>query len=541
MQEEFKWWQNAVVYQLYPRSFLDSNEDGIGDIKGIIKKLDYLNDGSENSLGIDAIWLNPIYPSPQFDFGYDIMDYEAIDPRYGTMEDFELLLKEAHKRKIRIVMDIVPSVTSHLHPWFIESRSGRNNPKREWYIWRDSPATGRYPNNWLGMFGGRAWEWDEKTRQFYYHNSLPEQPDLNWKNPEVAKAILSCMEFWFKKGVDGFRIDVLNFSHKDDQFRNNPHCLGIRPYDMQKHIYDRNRPEAVEVGRMMRRLADSYGGRMLVAEIFIDDPVEAAKYYGENGDGLNMVFNFSFAYSKFSAEGFRSRIEKWDALTGTMGWPCWFLSNHDISRHITRYAEGRWTVQKAKTAAAMLLTLRGTPFLYMGEEIGMQDVKIKRSELMDPVGKHYWPFNRGRDRSRTPMQWSEDTYAGFSNTKPWLPVHKNYPYVNVAREDVDCSSLLNWYRKLIWLRKKYTALASGKFTFCDFVPKGILAYIREKDDTKILVAHNMTRDKKTVAFDSFLKQKYATGLIESYNEGTGQIPLDEVVLKPYGTYIILVK
>lgn len=517
MNSNKQWWKSAVAFQLYPRSFYDTNNDGIGDIRGIIEKLDYLNDGTENSLGIDAIWLNPLYPSPQYDFGYDIMDYKGIDPQYGTMADFDELLEEAHKRGIRILMDIVPSVTSHLHPWFIESRSSKDSPKRDWYIWVDAPKPGKYPNKWLGMFGGRAWDWDAKTRQYYYHNSLPEQPDLNWKNPEVAEAVLGAMEFWLKKGVDGFRVDVLNFSHKDSELRNNPYCIGRRPYEMQKHIYDRNRPEALEVGKMMRALADKYQDTMLVGEIFINDVDEAVKYYGENNDGMHLVFNFAFMHSRFSATSFKRNIQEWLIATEGKGWPSYFLSNHDIPRHISRYSKGKWTLARAKIAATLLLTLKGTPFIYMGEEIGMLDVKIKRHELMDPVGKHYWPFHSGRDRARTPVQWSSKEHAGFSDVEPWLPVHKNYQSVNVEQAEKNPDSLLYTYRKIIWLRKKSNALGVGDFAFCESAPKGVLAYFRTAKDEKVLVLLNMTKKRHSFAIDNALQYKGSKVLFDTHN------------------------
>ena len=378
MEANAPWWEQAVFYQIYTRSFCDSDGDGIGDLQGIIDKLDYISE-----LGVDAIWLNPIYPSPHYDFGYDIADHRGIDPQYGTMDDFDRLLEELHRRGLRLIMDIVPSVTSHLHPWFLESRSSRRSPKRDWYIWRDGPRPGRYPNNWRGVFGGRAWDWDRKTQQYYYHNSLPEQPDLNWRNPEVEEALLAAMEFWFARGVDGFRIDVLNYVFKDEQFRSNPLCLGRRPYEMQRHLYDKDRPEAVEVGLKMRKLADRYPGRLLVAEIFMDNPGEAARYYGKAGDGVHMVFNFTFMFARYDAAAFRRIVDRWQELLGENNWPCYFLSNHDNYRHISRYAAGRRTEARARVAAAMLLTLRGTPFLYMGEELGMRSRRIGRHELMD--------------------------------------------------------------------------------------------------------------------------------------------------------------
>ncbi len=532
MNMDNSWWKRAVCYQIYPRSYQDSNDDGIGDLNGILSRLDYLN-GREESLGIDAIWLNPIYPSPQYDFGYDIMDYQDIDPQYGSMDDFDRLLEEAHRRNIRILMDIVPSVTSHLHPWFIESRSSRRSAKRDWYIWKDAPAPGRLPNNWQAVFGGNSWQWDKKTQQYYYHNSLSEQPDLNWRNPEVEKAMLSNMEFWFKKGVDGFRIDVLNYVYKDSQFRDNPPCLGKRPYEMQRHVYDKDRPEAVEVGFKMRSLAERYPGRMLVAEVFVNNPAEAARYYGENGEGANLVFNFSFMYSPFSATHFRSEVQAWEEQTRTRGWPCYFLSNHDIPRQASRYAAGKWTLHRARVVAAMLLTLRGTPFLYMGEEIGMLNGKIKRHELLDPIGVHYWPFNPGRDIARTPMQWNAEQYAGFSKAKPWLPVHPDYPRINVKKQKDDPTSLFNWYRKLIRVRRQSEALSCGDYQPILTVPRGVFAYKRSSPEEHVLVALNFTPHRKTFAMGDGTARR-----LLGWPYGTSDLVLPgKIELEPYGVLL----
>ena len=541
------WWKKAVCYQIYPRSFKDSDADGIGDLKGILSKLDYLNDGGVQSLGIDAIWLNPIYPSPQYDFGYDIMDINNVDPQYGTLQDFDRLIEEAHRRNIRILMDFVPSVTSHLNPWFIESRSSRKSPKRDWYIWKDALCARQFPNKWLGMFGGGAWTWDGKTQQFYYHNSLPEQPDLNWRNPEVEQAMISCMEFWLKRGVDGFRIDVLNFVFKDDLFRNNPTCLGRRPYEMQKHIFDRDCPEAVEVGKKMRKLINQYPDRMLVAEIFVDNPVEAARYYGENDDGVNLVFNFSFAGCSFSASAFKQAVDHWEKAIGSRGWPCYFLSNHDMARHASRYSKKGFTEARTRVAAAMLLTLRGTPFLYMGEEIGMVNGKVKHHELMDSVGVRYWPFNPGRDIARTPFHWNPLPYAGFSEVKPWLPVHPDYPKMNVANQDSLPDSLLSWYRNLIWLRKGSEALSHGNYQSLEKTPTGIFAYTRDSEKEKVLVILNFSSRKKVFSLVNKLEDFNQTK--DSNPSGTillswplggvhQEIDLSHLEIEPYGVLII---
>ncbi|NLA26449.1 MAG: DUF3459 domain-containing protein, partial [Firmicutes bacterium] len=457
------------------------------------------------------------------------------------MAEFDRLLKEAHRRKLRIIMDIVPSVTSHLHPWFIESRASRRSPKRDWYIWRDAPCPGRYPNNWRGVFGGRAWDWDKKTQQYYYHNSLPEQPDLNWRNPEVEEAVLGAMEFWFARGVDGFRIDVLNYVFKDEQFRSNPLCLGRRPYEMQRHLYDKDRPEAVEVGFKMRKLADRYPGRVLAAEIFMDNPEEAVRYYGANGEGTHMVFNFTFMFARYSAAAFQRVVDHWQGLLGNKNWPCYFLSNHDNPRHISRYAAGRRTEARARVAAAMLLTLRGTPFIYMGEELGMRSLRIKRHELMDPVGVTYWPFHPGRDGARTPLQWNSEPHAGFSTVKPWLPVNPDYRTVNVAQAEEDPHSLLAWYKELISLRRRHRALLKGSYHSLKKVPCGVFAYLREEGEERILVLLNFTGRKKSFSASFESGAAGAQILAASPGRAAGSVDLNRLHLGPDEVLILLLE
>jgi len=538
-----KWFEDAVVYQVYPRSFLDTNGDGIGDLNGITERLDYLNDGTENSLGIDAIWINPFYPSPQYDFGYDVMDYRSVDPQYGTREDFDRLLREAHKRGIRIIMDMVPNHTSHLHPWFLESRSSRDNPKRDWYIWRPKPKGKKYPNNWLGIFGGRAWEWDNKTKEYYYHTSLLEQPDLNWRNLQVREAVLSDIAFWFDKGVDGFRLDVINWVIKDKQLRDNPHCIGRRPYDMQRHIYDKDQPEAVDVAKAMRRLTDHYSDRVLVGEVPLD-PVDysagskrAVPYLGEDRDGLHATFNFSFMYSKFSAERFRAEVKAWEEALKGKGWPTYVLSNHDEIRHISRYAKGKWTIPRAKVLAAMLLTLRGTPFLYYGEEIGMRNLRPKRSEILDPLGRRYWPFYPGRDGERTPMQWEGSVNAGFTTSEPWLRVHPNYREINVAVQDKDPDSLLNFYRRLIRIRKKNNALRQGTYKKCSNSPKGVFSFFRETTEQCFLVALNFTAKKRHLTVNQVDASK-AKVILSEPEMGAKSLNTRGLDIAPYGVFIV---
>ncbi len=506
------WWQEGIVYQIYPRSFMDADGDGIGDLKGVISRLDYLNDGTPDSLGIDAIWFSPFYPSPMFDFGYDISDYKDIDPSYGTMADFDRLLVEAHKRGIKIILDFVPNHTSHLHPWFIESRSSRTNPKRDWYIWKEPsrPLKRRYadgdrpprryrPNNWQSIFGGPAWEWDEKTQEYYYHHWLIEQTDVNWRNPELRRAMYDQMKFWLDKGVDGFRLDVINFIFKDERLRSNPYCIGRRPYDMQRHLYDKDLlPENMDVVREMRRLVDSYGDRgdrMLVGEISNDDPSLPARYYGDGRDGLNLSFYFHFANQPFCAERFSAAVATWEAALPKGAWPVYFLSNHDRMRHVGRHGtrDAARTLGRAQVAALLLLTVRGTPFLYYGEEIGMNNLPIKKKDLKDPVGIRYWPIPVGRDAARTPMQWDDSTSAGFSaGSSTWLPVNPDHRTVNVAAQTDDPASLLSFYRNVIWKRKGSAALTRGTIEILPGTPRGILAYVREHEGDRCLVVLNFT-------------------------------------------------
>lgn len=498
-KDQLSWWKEAVIYQIYPRSFYDTNGDGIGDIQGIIEKLDYLTD-----LGVDAVWLSPVYPSPMFDFGYDISDYESIDPVFGDLETFRKLLKESHSRGIKIIMDLVINHTSHLHPWFLESRSSKESRKRDWYIWKDK-VEGKEPNNWMAAFGGKAWEWDEKTEQYYYHAFTVEQPDLNWRNPEVKNAVFKMIRFWLDMGVDGFRLDVVNYYIKDEELRNNPRHFfqGFREYERQDHIFDRNRPETHDILKEFRKLLDSYpGDRMSVGEVFYQppgDPEASASYCGED-DQLHMAFNFSFLYQKWSAGRFAKAIQTWeDVLSRKHGWPNYTLSNHDQKRHISRYASGKETSARAKICACMLLTLRGTPFLYYGEEIGMKSEAVPFKYVQDPLGKRYWPLFPGRDVSRLPMCWDNTRNAGFSKGSPWLPVYSEAETVNVKTMSSDSGSLLWVYKNLIAIRKKEKALRRGTQKLLFLHQDRILAYIREYENEKILVLLNFTSSDRKMA------------------------------------------
>ncbi len=489
MKNDFLWWRDGVIYQIYPRSFADSNGDGIGDIPGIIGKLDYIAE-----LGVNAIWLSPINPSPDKDFGYDVADYFDIDPKYGTMADFDRLLREAHKRGLHIIMDLVLNHTSDQCNWFIESRSSRENPYRDWYIWRTNPK-GKHlpPNEWQSIFGGKAWEYDEKTEQWYYHMFVKEQPDLNWRNPDVYQKMMDVFRFWLDRGVDGFRLDVFNEYFKDDQFRNNPGKLGLRAFDRQQHIYDSNRPEIMTVIKDIRQILDGYKERYVVGETFLVENKEAAEFCGDGK--LHANFDFSFSNCPWDAGKFYQAITRWnDLLLTKNAWPNYVLNNHDIPRSASRFTRSEKD-DKLKVAAAMLLTLRGTPYMYYGEEIGMRDIHLKRSELQDPVGIHYWPIPVGRDGCRSPMQWDSSEYAGFGKVKPWLKVHNNYTKRNVETQQQETASLLNFYKKLLAVRKATPALQKGMFIPVTFEPRSILAYMREYEGQTVLVVLNFIHNK----------------------------------------------
>lgn len=496
------WWQDGVIYQIYPRSFADANGDGVGDLRGIIAHLDYLNDGTPDSLGVDAIWLSPIYPSPAFDFGYDVSDYCAIDPLFGTMDDFDELLREAHRRGIRVIMDLVLNHTSHRHPWFVESRASRDNPRRDWYIWRDGRTSRRPPNNWQSVFGGPAWTWDEATGQYYLHSFLPEQPDLNWRNPQVRQALLDVVRFWLDRDVDGFRLDVCDRYYKDEQLRDNPFKPGLRAYDRQRRLYNIHQPETHEALKTMRLLLDEYPERMAVGEVEQD---KALRYYGDSSDELNLVFNFAFLGCPWRAGCFHGVIAAWEEALSPGDWPCWTLSNHDVTRHYSRYAAGPQTESRARVAAALLLTLRGTPFLYYGEEIGMRQGRLRRSQILDPPGRRYWPLYKGRDGTRTPMQWGDTPVAGFSSgqsLKPWLPVNSDYPRVNVAAQRADPGSLLTFYRQLVWLRKRTPALRHGDYRPLLARPTDALAFLRQTGSQTVLVLLNFSHHTTHLALDA---------------------------------------
>lgn len=478
------WWKDGVIYQIYPRSFQDTNNDGIGDLPGIISRLDYLQ-----QLGIEAIWLSPINPSPDRDFGYDVADYNAIDPKFGTMADFEELLHQAHKRKLRIILDLVLNHTSDQHPWFIESKKSKDNPYHDWYMWRDPKPDGSQPNNWESIFGGGGWVYDKRLNQYYFHMFAPQQPDLNWRNPAVRAAILDVFRFWLDKGVDGFRLDVFNEYYKHPDYLDLPKRKGFYPrkFDQLEHTYDVSQPEMYPLVRDIRKILDSYPDRYVVGETYLADPAHARTYIG--ADKLHAGFDFRYLHSKWGAASFGRAIQYWDALHGEEAWPNYVLNNHDTVRSTTRYKADE-ADKKTRLLAAMHFTVRGTPYLYYGEEIGMRDISLLPTELQDPVGRRYWPFNKGRDGCRSPMQWDASAFAGFSGSKPWIKVHPNYPKRNAAAQEDDSTSLLNFYRELIALRRASPALSRGKIDLLPLYNHNLLAYRRTTKQEKLLVVLN---------------------------------------------------
>ncbi len=486
---ELAWWQHGVVYQIYPRSFQDTDGDGTGDIGGIISRLDHLV-----WLGVDAIWISPVYPSPMADFGYDISDYCDIDPLFGTLADMDALIAAAHKRRLKVILDYVPNHTSDRHPWFLESRRSRTSPKRDWYLWRDRAASGGAPNNWLSNFGGPAWAWDAPSGQCYYHSFLPNQPDLNWRNPAVRAAMFDVLRFWLARGVDGFRADVLWMMVKDDQFRDNPANPGYAPggssHDKLLPLYTADRPEVLEIVEAMRAVLDEYPDRVLLGELYL--PIERlVAYYGRDGRGAHLPFNFQLLLlSEWHAAAIADIVTRYEAALPPGGWPNWVLGNHDRPRIASRV--GR---EQARVAALLLLTLRGTPTIYMGDELGMVDTPIPWSEVRDPAETREPGRGLGRDPERTPFPWQAGAGAGFTTGRPWLPIGVDTP-LGVQREQP--GSMANFYRDLLALRRRHPALVAG--TIVSVAAHGpVLSFRRVACGCTLAVLANTGHEVATVA------------------------------------------
>jgi len=491
-KNQYLWWQTGVIYQIYPRSYQDTTGNGVGDLQGIIEHLDYLNDGTMNSLGIDAIWISPFYPSPMADFGYDVADYCDIDPLFGDLDTFDRLVEAAHQRGIKIIIDWVPNHTSDRHPWFIESRKSRDNPKRDWYIWRDPKPDGSPPNNWGSFFGGPAWTFDEQTGQYYMHQFVPEQPELNWRNPDVKAAMLDTLRFWMDRGVDGFRMDVIGLIIKDAQLRDDPLNPDADPnlpandlHGRLLYVYSQDQDEVHPILKEIRQLVDQYNERVLIGELW--GPMDRwVRYYGDTGDEIHLPFNFRLMDMSWSAPLMTASVDEMEAALPAFAWPNYVLGNHDRPRLATRYG-GQ---PQARVAAMMLLTLRGTPTIYYGDELGIENGVIPPHKIQDPQGINLGA-HRTRDVCRTPMQWDSSANAGFSSSEPWLPVSHDCKTRNVAAMEVDPDSILNLHRKLLWYRQKSTALSVGTYSRLDLDPD-CFTFVREVPGERLFIALNFT-------------------------------------------------
>jgi alpha-glucosidase len=483
------WWQRGVVYQVYPRSFQDSNGDGVGDLPGILSRLDHLA-----WLGVDAVWISPIFPSPMADFGYDVSDYTGIDPVFGSLADFDRLVAAARERGLRVILDFVPNHSSDQHPWFIESRSTRTNPKRDWYIWRDPAPDGGPPNNWLSEFGGPAWTFDAATGQYWYHAYLPQQPDLNWRNPELRAAMLDTLRFWLDRGVDGFRVDAIHHLFEDAAFRDNPPDPdwrpGLSPARRVIRAYTMDQPEVHDAIAAMRRVSDEYpGDRVLIGEAYL--PIDRLMlYYGADLMGFQLPFNFHLLSTPWTARDIGALVERYEAALPPGAWPNWVLGNHDRSRVASRLGPAQ-----ARVAAMLLLTLRGTPTIYGGDEIGMEDVPIPPERVQDPWERNVPGLGLGRDPVRTPMQWDGGPNAGFApaGAEPWLPLAADRRDRNVAAQEADPRSMLSLHRALLALRRAEPALSVGAYAPVAGAAEDVLAFERRDVETgrRVLVALNL--------------------------------------------------
>lgn len=527
-QDTYEWWQIGIIYQVYPRSFKDSNGDGIGDLKGIIEKLDYLE-----GLGIKGIWISPFYPSPMVDFGYDITDYTGIHPMFGTMDDFDELITEIHARDLKLILDFVPNHTSEQHPWFQEARKSRDNPKRDWYLWEDPAPDGGPPNNWLSAFGGSGWEYDEKTGQYYYHAYLKEQPDLNWRNPEVREAMLNIMRFWLDKGVDGLRVDAVWHVIKDEQLRDDPvnpdYREDMSPYYSLRADYSADRPEVHDVIGAMRKVIDEYDERVLIGEVYL--PIQDFMVYHElDHQGAHFPFNFQLIGLPWNARHIEKVVNDYEGSLPAKSWPNWVLSNHDRPRIASRIG-----TEQAGNAAILLLTLRGTPTMYYGDELGMTDVDIPPEKVQDPFEKNVPGQGLGRDPVRTPMQWDASDNAGFTNGTPWLPLMDNYEEYSVSRQLEEPGSLLNLYKRLITLRSREPALHIGEYH--PLPNRGNhFSYKRVGPEKEFIVALNLGDEEERVNPD--IRGWKGKVRLSTHTQNEGEEHSGQIHLKPHQGLVI---
>ena len=493
------WWRGAVIYQIYPRSFLDTDGDGVGDLPGIIERLDYVA-----GLGVDAIWIAPFFRSPMADFGYDIADPCDVDPLFGTLADFDRLLAEAHARGLKVMIDQVLSHTSDEHAWFRESRQSRDNPRADWYVWANANEDGTPPNNWLSIFGGSAWRWEPRRGQYYLHNFLAGQPDLNFHHPAVRAAVLDNLRFWLDRGVDGFRLDSINFCFHDALLRDNPAkpkaertgrgFSADNPYAFQYHWYNNTQPENLAFLEELRALMDRYPGSATLGEISSEDSLATMAEY-TSGHRLHMGYSFELLTDDFSAAYIRDTVRAQEAKM-TEGWPCWAISNHDVERVLSRWGSqlrgnGHASAAMANQLTALVCSLRGSVCVYQGEELGLTEAELPYEALRDPYGIAFWPEFKGRDGCRTPMPWGDGEHAGFSGAVPWLPVPPEHRALNVARQQADPASALNGYRRFMHWRRTQPALRHGTIRFLD-TPEPVLAFVRELGEERVLVVFNLS-------------------------------------------------
>lgn len=532
-----QWYKGAVIYQVYPRSFQDSNNDGIGDLRGIINRIDYIK-----SLGVDAIWISPFFKSPMKDFGYDISDYRDIDPLFGNLNDFDELIERAHDRDIKIIIDQVLSHTSDQHQWFLDSRENQNNDKADWYVWADSKEDGTAPNNWLSIFGGGAWQWEPRRGQYYLHNFLTEQPDLNFHNPDVRKAVLDNVEFWLKKGVDGFRLDAINFCYHDAQLRDNPakpkekrQGRGFsedNPYAFQYHYYNNTQPENIEFMQDIRALLNKYPGTVSLGEISSEDSLATMAEYTQGGDKLHMGYSFELLTNDYSSEYIRTTVQTLEKGM-TEGWPCWAFSNHDVERVASRWSQnGEVNSLQCKMLTALLASLRGSVCMYQGEELGLGEASVAFEDLQDPYGITFWPNFKGRDGCRTPMPWDNASlqHAGFSDTKPWLPVDEQHKQQSVKQQTLDSDSILNAYREFMAWRKTKPVLLEGDIEFIN-THEPVLAFYRTFENEKMLCVFNLSGAEASLSLPTDISTEFS-----ELSHHKGHIENGQLLLAPYACY-----
>lgn len=519
-----EWWRGAVLYQIYPRSFRDTNGDGIGDLKGIVEGLDYVA-----SLGVDGIWISPFFTSPMKDFGYDVSDYCGIDPSFGTFEDFDRIIEKAHDLGLKVIIDQVYSHTSDQHAWFQESRQDRTNPKADWYVWADAKPDGSPPSNWQSVFGGSAWQWDGPRKQYYLHNFLTSQPDLNLHNREVQDAVLEVTKFWLDRGVDGFRLDALNFTMHDPELRDNPPSglpleLVTRPFDMQIKRYNQSHGDIPLFLERIRATLDQYPGRFTVAEVGGPDPLEEMKAFTADGKRLDSAYNFDFLYAeKLTAALVKKSLGQWDGSAGE-GWPSWAFSNHDAPRAVTRWRGSFGHDHVSRLMLLLLTSLRGNPFIYQGEELGLPQGEVAFEDLLDPEAIANWPHTLGRDGARTPLPWrAEAPNAGFSDAnRTWLKLDPAHAERAIDRQADDRESMLNFTRRLLHLRRELPALAAGDIELLD-APEEVVAFVRTDPSGSVLCAFNLS-DRQ---IDWTASDKFPNAALVASEQGigpSGQIP-----------------